>query len=56
MKLDEAMFSRSEAFETRRPKQVAMPAFPTTTIGSFPQTNGARRPPCQPAVIAVPCL
>ena len=46
MKLDEAMFSRSEDFETRRPKQVAMPAFPTTTIGSFPQTNGVRRHRC----------
>ena len=35
------MFTRSEDFEMRRPKQVAMPPFPTTTIGSFPQTNGA---------------
>ena len=47
MKLDEALFSRSEDFETRRPKQVAMPPFPTTTIGSFPQTNGARATRCQ---------
>ena len=41
LELDEALFNRSEDFETRRPKQLAMPAFPTTTIGSFPQTNGA---------------
>lgn len=41
LELDEALFSRSEDFETRRPKQIAMPAFPTTTIGSFPQTTGA---------------
>ena len=39
------MFERSEDFETRRPKQIEMPAFPTTTIGSFPQTNGALREP-----------
>ncbi len=42
MKLDGSMFLRSEDFETRRPKQVTMPPFPTTTIGSFPQTNGVR--------------
>ena len=34
------MFNRSEDFETRRPKQIACPPFSTTTIGSFPQTNG----------------
>lgn len=44
LELDEALFNRSEDFETRRPKQLAMPAFPTTTIGSFPQTNGALHP------------
>lgn len=41
LELEAALFERSEDFETRRPKQIAMPAFPTTTIGSFPQTNGA---------------
>ncbi len=34
------MFERSEGFEARRPKQIDVPPFPTTTIGSFPQTNG----------------
>ena len=37
------MFSRSEAFIARREKQVAVPRFPTTTIGSFPQTPELRR-------------
>lgn len=41
MELEEKLFERCEDYETRRGKQVAMPAFPTTTIGSFPQTNGA---------------
>ena len=44
LELDEALFNRSEDFETRSPKQIAMPAFPTTTIGSFPQTSGAHPP------------
>eukprot|EP01060_Flectonema_neradi_P001961 TRINITY_DN111_c0_g1_i15.p1 TRINITY_DN111_c0_g1~~TRINITY_DN111_c0_g1_i15.p1 ORF type:complete len:768 (+),score=203.42 TRINITY_DN111_c0_g1_i15:64-2367(+) len=37
------MFSRSEAFDVRREKQVSVPRFPTTTIGSFPQTPELRR-------------
>ena len=41
MELEEKLFERCEDYETRRGKQVEMPAFPTTTIGSFPQTNGA---------------
>lgn len=44
MELEEKLFERCEDYETRRGKQVAMPAFPTTTIGSFPQTNGAMPP------------
>ncbi|PSC76117.1 5-methyltetrahydropteroyltriglutamate-homoc ysteine s-methyltransferase isoform A [Micractinium conductrix] len=41
--LDEALFRRAEPYEGRRPKQVALPPFPTTTIGSFPQTPAIRR-------------
>ncbi|KAL4539572.1 hypothetical protein Ndes2437B_g02062 [Nannochloris sp. 'desiccata'] len=37
------MFSRSETYEVRRAKQTQFPAFPTTTIGSFPQTAAIRR-------------
>jgi hypothetical protein len=40
MELEEKLFERPEDYETRRGKQIDMPAFPTTTIGSFPQTNG----------------
>ena len=40
LELEEKMFERSEGFEARRPKQIEVPPFPTTTIGSFPQTNG----------------
>ena len=39
----EAMLARAEAFEARRPQQVQVPLFPTTTIGSFPQTAELRR-------------
>jgi len=38
-----ALFSRSETYAARRPQQPAFPAFPTTTIGSFPQTPSIRR-------------
>ncbi|KXZ56801.1 METE protein [Gonium pectorale] len=41
--LDEKLFSRSEAYKTRREAQATFPAFPTTTIGSFPQTAEVRR-------------
>ena len=39
----EDMFSRSEEFKVRRAKQISVPCFPTTTIGSFPQTPELRR-------------
>ncbi len=38
--LGEDMFVRPEGFEERRAKQHQTHAFPTTTIGSFPQTAG----------------
>lgn len=42
--LDEALFVREPAFETRRPQQFSVPGgFGTTTIGSFPQTKEIRR-------------
>jgi len=42
--LKETDFDRSEKYETRRPKQLpGLPALPTTTIGSFPQTAEIRR-------------
>ncbi|KAJ9444851.1 5-methyltetrahydropteroyltriglutamate--homocysteine methyltransferase [Diplonema papillatum] len=37
------MLSRGEDFSTRRAKQIKVPAFPTTTIGSFPQTAELRK-------------
>ena len=36
-------FSRNEAYSTRRAQQVALPPFPLTTIGSFPQTDAVRQ-------------
>lgn len=39
----EAMYSRSESYEARRGKQPTFAPFPTTTIGSFPQTAAIRR-------------
>jgi 5-methyltetrahydropteroyltriglutamate--homocysteine methyltransferase len=36
-------FQRSAPFSVRRPQQPQFPAFPTTTIGSFPQTPTIRR-------------
>ena len=44
--IEEAKFSRSEPFKTRRAKQIQTVEFPTTTIGSFPQTAGAQRCLC----------
>ncbi len=38
--LKEELFNRSLPFEKRRGQQIQMPAFPTTSIGSFPQTAG----------------
>ena len=38
--VDKAELVRSEPYSVRRPKQIHTPAFPTTTIGSFPQTQG----------------
>lgn len=37
------MFDRPEEFDKRRNAQVPTPAFPTTTIGSFPQTVEIRQ-------------
>jgi 5-methyltetrahydropteroyltriglutamate--homocysteine methyltransferase len=36
--VDGALLARPEPFEVRRPKQPQFHAFPTSTIGSFPQT------------------
>ncbi|MBN1876751.1 MAG: 5-methyltetrahydropteroyltriglutamate--homocysteine S-methyltransferase [Anaerolineae bacterium] len=36
-------FSRALPYPERRPLQVKLPLFPTTTIGSFPQTSDVRR-------------
>lgn len=41
--VDSSMFSRSMPFEERRKLQPPNPKFPTTTIGSFPQTQEIRR-------------
>ena len=44
-KLTPEMFSRKSAFDKRRPLQqesLGLPLFPTTTIGSFPQTKAIR--------------
>ncbi|GBF92667.1 hypothetical protein Rsub_05036 [Raphidocelis subcapitata] len=38
-----SMFDRAERFEERRAKQLQFPPFPTTSIGSFPQTAQVRR-------------
>jgi 5-methyltetrahydropteroyltriglutamate--homocysteine methyltransferase len=45
-KLDTKLGQRQSPYEQRAPKQAALlrlPAFPTTTIGSFPQTADIRR-------------
>jgi 5-methyltetrahydropteroyltriglutamate--homocysteine methyltransferase len=36
-------FRRAEAYDARRAHQIKLPLFPTTTIGSFPQTPEIRR-------------
>ncbi len=41
--LSDADFLRSEDYLARRPQQIKLPLFPTTTIGSFPQTTEIRR-------------
>ena len=41
--MDEAELVRSEPYSVRRPKQIHTPAFSTTTIGSFPQTQDEGR-------------
>jgi 5-methyltetrahydropteroyltriglutamate--homocysteine methyltransferase len=44
--IDAAMGARKSSFETRRQVQaqaITLPLFPTTTIGSFPQTGDVRR-------------
>ena len=42
--ISEDLFNRSQEFKSRRGSQIQMVDFPTTTIGSFPQTAGERRP------------
>ena len=42
-KLTDADFSRVLPYAERRPQQIALPVFPTTTIGSFPQTLSVRQ-------------
>jgi hypothetical protein len=44
--VDEKLFNRSEGFKSRRPKQIQTGDFPTTTIGSFPQTPGESPQTC----------
>ncbi|MBN2003801.1 MAG: 5-methyltetrahydropteroyltriglutamate--homocysteine S-methyltransferase [Anaerolineae bacterium] len=41
--LTPADFGRAQSYAERRPQQVQLPPFPTTTIGSFPQTDAVRR-------------
>ncbi|KAK9811094.1 hypothetical protein WJX73_002072 [Symbiochloris irregularis] len=41
--LDKGLFTRSKPYAERRDSQIKTPAFPTTTIGSFPQTPEIRR-------------
>jgi len=41
--LTPADFGRVQPYAERRPQQVQLPPFPTTTIGSFPQTDAVRR-------------
>lgn len=44
--LNESMFSRDSVFSSRKVEQsnkLNLPLFPTTTIGSFPQTNDIRQ-------------
>ncbi|MGC9398011.1 MAG: 5-methyltetrahydropteroyltriglutamate--homocysteine S-methyltransferase [Anaerolineae bacterium] len=36
-------FRRAAPYAERRPQQIRLPSFPTTTIGSFPQTREVRR-------------
>ncbi len=46
MNINENMYHRSDEFETRSKLQqqtLALPPLPTTTIGSFPQTNALRK-------------
>ena len=40
-KIEESLFNRSQEFKARRKSQIQTVDFPTTTIGSFPQTAGA---------------
>ncbi|MCJ7551553.1 MAG: 5-methyltetrahydropteroyltriglutamate--homocysteine S-methyltransferase, partial [Anaerolineae bacterium] len=42
-KLTDSDVSRALPYAERRTQQVALPAFPTTTIGSFPQTLSVRQ-------------
>jgi hypothetical protein len=42
-KLGKELFDRSQPYGVRRPQQPSFPPFPTTTIGSFPQTPAIRK-------------
>lgn len=46
--LDKGLFSRPTSFKERRSAQIKTRAFPTTTIGSFPQTTGLQFLPAKP--------
>ncbi|WP_456375179.1 5-methyltetrahydropteroyltriglutamate--homocysteine S-methyltransferase [Thiolapillus sp.] len=41
--LDTEASIRNSSYEQRRPRQISLPLFPTTTIGSFPQTAEIRQ-------------
>ncbi len=41
--LDTRASIRNSSYDQRRPRQVSLPLFPTTTIGSFPQTAEIRQ-------------
>ena len=40
--IEASRFQRPQPYSARRDLQPQFPAFPTTTIGSFPQTEGAK--------------
>ncbi len=41
--IQEEDFRRAPSYQDRRPQQIQLPPFPTTTIGSYPQTSPVRR-------------
>ncbi len=42
-RLAEGDFERAQPYRQRRGQQISLPPFPTTTIGSFPQTTAVRK-------------